>query len=459
MSLELAFIPPRLPTAPSYDGVMSEEPLREPLSSFLPLGLPDPDDTIAAGTRHFTPQALRLFLSCSRHLAMGLAHALSRWWRHDDPVQAGFAERMLVQVELEKVRVIAEIQRARLERFPARRRRHYAPEERFQILVLMHTYGLRRAETAHIFLVDPQTISRWQREALAEPETDTIGTLVRADPPLRGYDDVVKRLVQMLDTFDIGGSKKIAQMLARVGLKIGRETVRRYRRAPRPPQPAGSPQLKSRVLRAKYVNHIWLADLTEIRGFLGLFTYKLVVVLDLFFRFPLSFGVFRKEPTADQILDVLDSAMRRHGRPRHFVSDQGSQFTAAVFRETLDALSIRQRFGAIGQYGSIAIIERFWRTLKELLGIRLWPPLSATHLEARVELALMYYSSLRPHQGLGGATPAEVYLDKTPAVENAIRPPRKAARSTTGDEPLPFEVVFLDAERRLPLLVPTCKAA
>jgi len=346
-----------------------------------------------------------------------------------------------------------------LQRFPARQRKHYAPEERFQILVLMHTYGLSLAETAQLFLVDPQTISRWGREALAEPEADAIGTLVRARPPLRGYDDVVKRLVQMLDTFEIGGSKKIAQMLARAGLKIGRETVRRYRRAPRPLRPAGSPMESPRILRAKHVNHIWLSDLTEIRGFLGLFTYKLVVVLDLFSRFPLSFGVFRKEPSADQVLDVLDRAMRRHGRPRHFVSDQGSQFTAAVFRETLDALSIGQRFGAIGQYGSIALIERFWRTLKELLAIRLWPPLSAAHLEARVELALRYYSALRPHQGLGGATPAEVYLDQTPAAQNAIPPPRKTARLTTGDEPLPFEVVFLDPERHLPVLVPAAKAA
>jgi transposase-like protein len=186
----------RLPAAPSYDGAMSEESPREPLLSFLPVGIPDPDDTVAAGTRSFTPEALRLLLACSRHIAMGLAHALSRWWRHDDPVQAGFAERMLVQVELEKVRAISEIQRARLERFPARQRKHYTPEERFRIVVLMQSYGLSRAETAGLFLVDSQTISRWQREALAEPESEAIGTLVRAAPPLRGYDDVVKRLVQ-----------------------------------------------------------------------------------------------------------------------------------------------------------------------------------------------------------------------------------------------------------------------
>jgi len=390
---------------------------------------------------------------------MGLAHALSKLWRRGDPVQAGFAERMLVHVELEKAQAISDIMRARLERFPARQRKHYSPEQRFRIVVLMRTYGLSRKETAHIFLVYPQTITRWEREALAEPEIEAIGTLVRAKPPLRGYDDVVKRLVQMLDAFEIGGSKKIAQMLARAGLKIGRETVRRYRKAPRPPQPAGSPMESSRILRAKYVNHVWLADLTEIRGFLGLFVYKLVVVLDLFSRFPLAFGIFQKEPTAGQVLEVLDRAIRQHGRPRHFVSDQGSQFTATAFRETLDALAIRQRFGAIGQYGSIAIIERFWRTLKELLGVRLWPPLSAAHLEARVQLALLYYSSLRPHQGLGGATPAEFYFDKTPAVQKAVPPPRKREATSTGEETLPFEVVFLDPERRMPLLIPARKAA
>ena len=176
-------------------------------------------------------------------------------------------------------------------------------------------------------------------------------------------------------------------------------------------------------------------------------------------RFPLAFGIFRSEPSARQVLDVLERAMRKHGRPRHFVSDQGSQFTAAVFRETLDALGIRQRFGAIGQYGSIAVIERFWRTLKELLGVRLWPPLSKAHLVARTELALAYYSHYRPHQGLRGATPAEVYNDVEPATASAIPPPRKNLRAPVWEQPLPFEVIYLDRERRLPVLVPVSNAA
>jgi transposase InsO family protein/transposase-like protein len=438
---------------------MPQDYAPRPVRSPLPRDFLDPDDELFTGTRGFTPEALRLLLACSRQITLGLAHALSRWWRQGDPVRAGLAERVMVQVELEKVRAVAEIQRARLERFPARQRKHYTPAERFRIVELMGAYGLGLRETARLFLVDPQTISRWQREALAEPEAETVGTLVRADPPLRGFDDVVKRLVKMLDSFGIGGSMAIAQMLARAGLKLGRETVRRYRKAPRPPRLVGEAAGTPRVLRAKRVNHIWTADLTEIRGFLGLFAYKLVVVLDLFSRFPLAFGIFRREPSAEQVVGVLDRAIRRHGRPGHFVSDQGSQFTAEVFRERLETLSIGQRFGAIGQYGSIAVIERFWRTLKELLGVKLWPPLSAAHLEARVELALAYYAHLRPHQGLGGATPAEVYRGETPKAQLAAPPPRKTKEPANGERPLPLEVVFLDHERRMPALVPARQAA
>ncbi len=161
----------------------------------------------------------------------------------------------------------------------------------------------------------------------------------------------------------------------------------------------------------------------------------------------------------EEVLNVLDRAMRGYGCPRHLVSDQGAQYTAEVFRETLAALGIKQRFGAIGQYGSIAIIERFWRTLKQLLGVRLRAPISGEHLEHRLRLVTAYYAMARPHQGLGGATPAGVLLGEQPAAARAIRPPRVGLRQPPGDMPLPLEVVYLDRERRLPVLVPAERAA
>jgi hypothetical protein len=38
-------------------------------------------------------------------------------------------------------------------------------------------------------------------------------------------------------------------------------------------------------------------------------------------------------------------------------------------------------------------------------------------------------------------------------------PPRKREDASTGEEPLPLDVVFLDPERRMPVLIPTRKAA
>jgi putative transposase len=111
-----------------------------------------------------------------------------------------------------------------------------------------------------------------------------------------------------------------------------------------------------------------MMDLTEIPGLFRIFSFKLAVVIDVFSRMPLATRVFLAEPGAEAVAGLITLAASSHGAPRHFVSDQGAQFTAEAFRAGLKTLGIRQRFGAIGKTGSIAIVERLWRTLKEALG-------------------------------------------------------------------------------------------
>jgi putative transposase len=195
-----------------------------------------------------------------------------------------------------------------------------------------------------------------------------------------------------------------------------------------------------------------MADLTEVPGLFRLFSFKVAVVLDVFSRLPLASRVFTREPTATQMLALVEEATRCHGRPRHFVSDQGAQFTATAFRETLADLGIKQRFGAIGKTGSIAIIERFWRSLKDTLRLRFVPPLLRTDLERRLGAFLSYYSHLRPHQGLGGSTPAEA-LSRIGSSRSDPLPPPPRGRPGEGPSASPFKVAYLDPERRLPFLV------
>ena len=186
-------------------------------------------------------------------------------------------------------------------------------------------------------------------------------------------------------------------------------------------------------------------------AFFRLFSFKLVVVLDVFSRMPLAARVFWKEPSARKMAKLVLGAAAHFGPPRHFVSDKGRQFTANRFQKKLQRLGTQQRFGAVGKYGSIAIIERLWRTLKDGLRLRPFKPLTKRELERRVELCLHYYAHLRPHQGLDGATPAEIYFGREPVQLAAVYPPR--ARPREGPADSPFEIAYLDREKMLPVLI------
>lgn len=196
-----------------------------------------------------------------------------------------------------------------------------------------------------------------------------------------------------------------------------------------------------------------MLDLTEIPGLLRLFCFKLVVVLDVFSRMPLAARVFFAEPSGRDVARLFAAAAKRFGPPRHCVSDQGAQFTSRVFSRTLDRLGVRHRFGAIGRAGSIAVIERFFRTLKSIARLPARPPLLRTDLERRLTLAFDYYAWLRPHQGLAGATPVEVCLGRRSARLDAVAPPRGRPGEWSGIPPPPFEIRYLDPEHHLPYLV------
>ncbi len=197
-------------------------------------------------------------------------------------------------------------------------------------------------------------------------------------------------------------------------------------------------------MRACFPNHVWMMDLTEVPAFLRLFSYKLAVVLDVFWRMPLAARVSLSEPSGKDVARLVLAAARRFGPPRHSVSDQGAQFTSDPFRRALDRLAVRHRYGAVGRTGSIALIDRFFRTLKAVADRLSRPPLlRVARAQAHARLQLLRLAAPAP--------PAEVWLGSRPAHLDAIPPPR--GRPGEGPEFLPsFETRYLDPERRLPYL-------
>jgi transposase InsO family protein len=352
-------------------------------------------------------------------------------------------------------REAAEILGARWDKVPERHRPHYRPEQRFRILRIRNLLGLSQHETAEMFRVSTDSIARWEMETTStdgEAPRPAPRPLVAPNPPVRRFADVVRALVKTMELAGFGGNDLIARILARAGWKLSARTVGRIRNERRPSlllpeEGAGT----GRAVKARRPNHVWMVDLTVVRGLFGILTFKVGAVFDVFSRMPLSARVFTKEPSAGEMARFVSGTAKRHGRPAHFVSDQARCFKGQVFRRQLRRLGVKQRFGAVGTKGSIALIERLWRTLKDTLGLRLLRPLVAEDLMEKIDLGLIHYAYFRLHQALGGATPAEIYFGRTPAHLSAIPPPR----GRPGEDPmdLPFRVDYLDAERMLPVLV------
>jgi putative transposase len=128
------------------------------------------------------------------------------------------------------------------------------------------------------------------------------------------------------------------------------------------------------------------------------------------------------------VLRFLGRVVARVGRAaRHLVTDQGEQFHCTAFQRWCRAKGMRQRFGAVGKSGSIAVVERFLRTLKqESTRVVAVVPLLRRALCRELQLYASWYNAARPHTTLAGATPDEVYFGRRPACRMPRFEPRPA---------------------------------
>jgi putative transposase len=162
-------------------------------------------------------------------------------------------------------------------------------------------------------------------------------------------------------------------------------------------------------------------------------------VIDAFSRRVLAIGFVRGEPDGRFAARLLRHAVARHGTPTWLVSDKDRALRNKLVNGLLRRHGVRRRYGAVGRQGSIAIVERFWRSAKQeyVNGLFLYRPKAA--IERLVQRYARWFNEERPHQGLRNRTPDEVYRG---------RPPR-TARTLTGGK---LCVRFLDGDRRLPIL-------
>ena len=179
----------------------------------------------------------------------------------------------------------------------------------------------------------------------------------------------------------------------------------------------------------------------------------------------MGFAVFKSRPTSEEVTTALDRIMLAEGiRPKHLIVDQGPEFKCKHFEEIwCKATNILSRFGAVNKHGSIAVVERFHRTLKEMLQL-ITVPEDQSQFEREVGFIIEWYNEFRPHDTLGGRTPNEVYFLRPPANEQCRLEPRRrwprgapCAKPKVGIEgepgdPIIFEIDGHEGRRHLPVI-------
>lgn len=160
-----------------------------------------------------------------------------------------------------------------------------------------------------------------------------------------------------------------------------------------------------RGLKVIRPNQVWGIDITYIAMKHG-FMY-LIAIIDHYSRYIVAWDVFNSLD-AENALKVLKQAIKNYGKPEILNSDQGSQFTCALWVEFAKKEELQISMDGKGRATDNAFIERFWRTVKQDY-VYLYPSENGVELFVGLKKFINYYNNQKPHQGIKSATPVRLY--------------------------------------------------
>ena len=216
------------------------------------------------------------------------------------------------------------------------------------------------------------------------------------------------------------GTRRMTKELKKMGYQVGRTHVRtlmqimrlktvycRPRTTVIDPAKYKFPYLL-RNLDIVRPNHVWSLDISYVpirRGFM-----YLLAIMDVYSRLIIGWS-FSNTMEAEWVVNTLNEAVNKYGKPEIINSDQGSQFTSeeyVTFVKTLKTVKISM--DGKGRALDNVYIERFFRTIK-YDKIYLEHPETAYQLYLVCSQFMNYYNEERDHSSIGDVPPIQRYRD------------------------------------------------
>ena len=194
---------------------------------------------------------------------------------------------------------------------------------------------------------------------------------------------------------------------------VSLSTVCRYVSAQRKTLRTEIKDVEMKRYEMENVNDVWCGDTTHGPKVLHNGEFKKVYVIafiDDKSRYIVSIGATISDNTL-ALADVMKDAVRRHGVPKKFNFDNGSNYRSDAIKTIVARLKSEVHYNRPYTPTGKAKIERWFGTLKKQ-----WMPTLPKNLsyEAFCEMLVDYVRAYntRPHSSLDGKSPWEVYFEK-----------------------------------------------
>lgn len=233
-----------------------------------------------------------------------------------------------------------------------------------------------------------------------------------------------KMKVIHIDNLKCYGRRRMKTALIDEGIQLGEFKIARLMKdagiiakIPKKPHyyPKGKeqpniPNLLNRQFNPDEINKYWVGDITYIRSHQG-WSY-LATVLDLGTREVVGYAL-SQTPDSQLAKQALINAIKMQKPNTHelmFHSDQGVQYAANLFKDTLKLHGITQSMSRRGNCWDNAVQERFFRRLKsEYLNGLLF--INHESVVKAVEFYIRYYNNKRLSSVIGYITPVQKRKD------------------------------------------------
>ena len=201
------------------------------------------------------------------------------------------------------------------------------------------------------------------------------------------------------------GCPRIAQEIARTfGIDIDKDIVRRVlAKHYRPEAGTDGPSWLSFIGHMK--DSLWSVDLFRCESIL-LRSHWVMVVMDVFTRRIIGFGVERADPCGASICRMFNQIIAGKSLPRHLSSDHDPLFRFHRWLANLRILEVEEIKSIPYVPVSHPFVERLIGTIRRefLDHVLIW---NAVDLGRKLEEFRIYYNENRVHQSLSGSTPGE----------------------------------------------------